>query len=93
MQSDVNPTDTELKQWGFSTSGYEALREEHEQTIQLLATQTSLQRLIFRQSKHLNFTDLPLIFKLSKMASLVGEADGFELSSASSKKLIEFFSN
>jgi hypothetical protein len=79
METDINPTVTQLL--------------EHERAIQMLSKQADWQRVIFQQSEHLNFTDLPLVFKLSKMAGLVGETDSFELLSDSSKKLIEFFSN
>lgn len=93
IESEVNPTDTELRQWGLSRSRYQTLRKEHEQIIQILSSQTSLQLLVFKQSKHLNFTDLPLVFKLSQRAGLVGETDSFELLSNSSKQLVKFFSN
>jgi hypothetical protein len=79
MESDINPMATELL--------------EHERAIKRLSMQADWQQVIFKQSEHLNFTDLPFVFKLSKMAGLVGETDSFELLFDSSKKLIEFFSN
>lgn len=93
LEADANPTDAEIEKWGISRDDFEALMSEHEKAMQILCTQANCQRLTFKQAKHLNFTDVPLVFKPSKIMGLVGETDSFELLSSTSIKLIDFFSS
>ncbi len=61
--------------------------------IEKLAVKASLQQLVIPSTRHLDFSDLPILLRpaFSRTLGLSGEADGLELSRKTSTIMVDFF--